>query len=370
MTFMQGLHGLNVTDHTYSRENINRDSDVIGGAFTLVRNSPTLTAMLAPQTRVIYRALPDESLQADPVAFVRTRAEAAPSAAYIHLTNEIEPSAALVEWTIKAINCANQLGVKVCILNLATHKNAGQWDLMRPAIDLAISGGHAVGVHVYLDGVTDGGAWDWLPLAREVGGLWVCTEFGYIRSIQDAARGWRGRMTEIELGVWAERNARQLVEANVPICWFAWDHWGASGEERESGFGFNDAPKFISRLGALNVAARWEDRLNAAVLTGRILVNNNGKLNVRTQPNTSASIKTTLADGALVKYTEQRRLDGDEREWYRLIEPDGYVAAWVCTIEPIDGVEDELRRLVDMANDLTARSEAMAGRIKALIEAR
>lgn len=368
MTFMQGLHGINVTDHTYSRENINRDADVIGGAFTLVRNSPTLTGMLAPQTRVIYRALPDESLEADPVAFVRTRAEAAPSAAYIHLTNEIEPSAALVEWTIKAITAANQLGVKVCALNLATHKNAAQWDMMRPAIELAISGGHAVGVHVYLDGVTDGGAWDWLPLMREVGGLWVCTEFGYIRSIHDALRGWRGRMTEIELGVWAERNARPLVEANVPILWFAWDHWGADKEERESGFGFNDASKFVGRLGALNVAARWEDRLNAAVLTGRILVSNNGKLNVRTQPNTSASVKTTLASGTVVKYTEQRHLDGDLREWYRLIEPDGYAAAWVSEIKLIDVVEDELRRLLDMQKALTASSQAIEGRISALID--
>lgn len=368
MAFMDGLHGLNVTDHTYSRENITRDAEIIGGAFNLVRNSPPLTAMLAERTRIIYRALPDESLEADPVAFVKTRAEAAPGAAFIHLTNEIDPSAGLVDWTIKAIRAADAIGVKVCALNLATHKNAAQWELMRPAIKAAVDGGHAVGVHVYLDGVTDAGAWDWLPLMRELGGLWVCTEFGYIRSILDPFRGWRGRKTQVELGVWTETAARPLVDANVPILHFAWDHWGAQGEERETGFGFNDADKFITRLGALNVATPWEDRLNATTLTGRIRVN--GKLNVRTQPNTSASIKTTLADGALVKYTEQLRMDADEREWYRMIEPDGYIAAWVCTIEPIDGVEDELRRLVDMANDLTARSEAMAGRIKALIEAR
>lgn len=368
MTFMQGLHGLNVTDHTYSRENITRDAGVIGGAFTLVRNSPELTAMLADRSRVIFRALPDETLEIDPAAFVRARALAAPQAAFIHLTNEIHPTAALNDWTIKALDAANALGVKVCALNLATHKNAAEWAVVRPAIEKAAAEGHAIGVHVYLDGVTDAGAWDWLPLMREVGGLWVCTEFGYIRRIQEPHRGWRGRMTETELGVWAEINAQPLVEANVPILWFAWDHWGAEKEERETGFGFNDAPKFMQRLGALNVAARWEDRLNAAVLTGRILVNGNGKLNVRTQPKISASIVTTLASGTVVKYTEQRRLDEDQREWYRLIEPDGYAAAWVSTIEPVDVVEDELRRLLDMQKALTASSQTIEGRLKALID--
>jgi len=234
MTFMQGLHGLNVTDHTYSRENITRDAGVIGGAFTLVRNSPELTAMLADRSRVIFRALPDETLEIDPAAFVRARALAAPQAAFIHLTNEIHPTAALNDWTIKALDAANALGVKVCALNLATHKNAAEWAVVRPAIEKAAAEGHAIGVHVYLDGVTDAGAWDWLPLMREVGGLWVCTEFGYIRRIQEPHRGWRGRMTETELGVWAEINAQPLVEANVPILWFAWDHWGAEKEERET----------------------------------------------------------------------------------------------------------------------------------------
>ncbi|MBK9751853.1 MAG: hypothetical protein IPO91_34515 [Chloroflexi bacterium] len=47
---------------------------------------------------------------------------------------------------------------------------------------------------------------------------------------------------------------------------------------------------------------------------------------------------------------------------------DGYAAAWVSTIEPIDVVEDELRRLLDMQKALTASSQAIEGRISALID--
>ncbi|MBK9751852.1 MAG: SH3 domain-containing protein [Chloroflexi bacterium] len=52
---------------------------------------------------------------------------------------------------------------------------------------------------------------------------------------------------------------------------------------------------------------------------------------MRTQPNTTASIKTTLASGTVVKYTEQRFADGDLREWYRLV---GF--GWVCCRVGVD----------------------------------
>lgn len=304
-----GINGLNLTDFGISRDNALADIRRIAGAFVLVRNSPQLAEMCADLgARVIYRQAGDDPgaspLATDPAEFVRVRAQAAPTAAFIHLTNEVDPpSAQLHAWTARALDYADSIGRKLCILNYGTNKSEADWNEGRANLERAARGGHAIGVHLYPDGQHDSGGMDFLRVREQVGGLWLLTEFAYIQSIFDANRGWRGKLSVDDYRAFMRRWSEWAALHNLPLLWFSYEHWPNSAEGRASGFGLIDAPPLIAELAALNTRHTFKEVRpmpeypfppdNAAWQRGTF-ASRADYANVRAQPATSATIAGRL----------------------------------------------------------------------------
>lgn len=256
-----GLNSVNFTDHGQSRENLLALNRRIGGAYPLVRNGPEMTRILANDGfRPIYRQTNDDP-QANPLArsadeFVKELVANAPDAALYHLTNEIEDP--LVHpWTKDALDYANSIkgtnAPKLVIYNHATNKSRALWNACRANIELAASTGHAVGVHLYDDLEHLDGAYDWLDIKREVGGLWMFTEIAYIRSIFDAHKGWRNHYPAAEYVRLIEKHVRVAAIHNMPLIWFSPEPWPL-GSASENGFAFGDDEAIVAQLATLNTA--------------------------------------------------------------------------------------------------------------------
>lgn len=304
-----GIHGLNLTDFGISRDNALADIRRMSGAFVLVRNSPQLAEMCADLgARVIYRQAGDDPgaspLATDPAEFVRVRAQAAPTAAFIHCTNEVDPpSAQLHAWTARALDYADSIGRKLCIYNYGTNKSEADWNEGRANLERAARGGHAIGVHFYPDGQHDSGGMDFLRVREQVGGLWLLTEFAYIQSIFDANRGWRGKLSTDDYRAFMRRWSEWAALHNLPLLWFAYEHWPVSAEGRASGFGLIDAPPLITELAALNTRHTFKEvrpmpdypfpPVGAAWQRGTF-ASRADYANVRAQPATSATIAGRL----------------------------------------------------------------------------
>jgi len=309
MTRPAGIHGLNLTDFGISRDNALADIRRMAGAFVLVRNSPQLAEMCADLgARVIYRQAGDDPgaspLATDPAEFVRVRAAAAPTAAYIHTTNEVDPpSAALHTWTARALDYADSIGRKLCIYNFGTNKSEADWNEGRANLQAAARGGHAIGAHFYPDGTHDSGGMDFLRVREQIGGLWLLTEFAYIQSIFDANRGWRGNLSVDDYRNFMRRWSEWAALHNLPLLWFAYEHWPVSDEGRASGFGLIDAPPLIAELATLNTRHTFKEVRpmpdypfppDSAAWQRGTFASRADYANVRAQPATSATIAGRL----------------------------------------------------------------------------
>lgn len=229
-------------------------------AFVLVQDDPTLAAQVkADGFGVIYRQSGDDAngnpIMQDPGAFVAKRAQNAPTADFLHLTNELDvPTLALLSWTRAAMQYADRIGRKVCLFNFSTNRDASTWTVCEPLIREAVAHGHAIGLHAYFDTDPqhDAGAWSWQELKHRIGGLWIVTEFAYIRDIRDGGKGWRAALTEKGYSAFLANYVPRFVAENMPLCLFAFDDWPGNDAGRQNGFGVHDAPDVLQTMTALN----------------------------------------------------------------------------------------------------------------------
>jgi hypothetical protein len=257
---MNGILGVNATDFGLSRDNLRTVYRKIGGAQLLVRNSPDLAALGLQDgvPYVVYRETDDDPqhnpLAQFPESFVRKRASKVPPGAYIHLTNELDPSADLNAWTLNALAVCEELGRKAVVFNYATHKSKAQYALSEAVIRRAIAGGHAMGVHVYESAVDtfDEGAYQWIDLYRQIGGLWLVTEFAYIDNIHIAERGYRVGLEDEAHERFTRLRAARFAALRTPVAHFAYDQWPDTPEGAATGFGWQDNRFVIDMLAEQN----------------------------------------------------------------------------------------------------------------------
>lgn len=253
-----GVNGFSLTDLGYSRENLRAICRRLGPATHLARNSPDMVAMLAQDGMMtVYRQTDDDPahrpLERNAAAFVDALATAAPRATWLHMTNEIDEGDALHRWTRDAILRADAIGRKLVIYNFSTNKAVGIWEAARENIRLALAGGHAVGVHLYDDGAHLGGAYAWLDMKHELGGQWMFTEIGFLRSIFDANKGWRGGgLTEANYAFLMRKHSQFAHDERMAQIWFSLEHWPIGDAGKATGTGLIDSDVLIDTLAALN----------------------------------------------------------------------------------------------------------------------
>lgn len=355
---MNGLYGLNVRVLGVSRDQVMGDVVKLRPAFMLVHDDPALAALCASVgIRVIYRASGDDPqgnpLAQSPAVFVQTRADAAPTAAYIHLTNELDPSPALHKWTLEAMQYANKIGRKVCILNTATNKSREQYEACRANVVYARQHGHAVGIHIYEDGAHDDGAYDgWLTLKREVGGLWIVTEYAPIQTIFDANTGWRAFMSPDQVSVFAGKRVAWFANERMPVLWFSYDDWQPTDYGRAKGFGIWRENGLINRLAALNGIYKYREAEIPVPQTPTypkpedlgepsehvVTWVKNLYVNLRALPSASSADIGDVKAGDRV-LARPLTWDGNGYKWARLERPAGWIASELLTLKPVDEVD-------------------------------
>lgn len=199
--------------------------------------------------KTIYRQSNDETLSMSPDAFVNERAKNAPTATFIHTTNELDPTPDLLAWTMEAMKYADSIKRKLVILNYSTHRTAAQWNASVDVVRRGVSNGHAIGLHIYTEQAGDSGAHQYHALKQQVGGTWIITEFGFAK---DAHHGWRGTLSQEQYAAYCQMYLPSFAAERMPVLLFSYDHWTANEEGKAHGFGVNDAPTFLSALAALN----------------------------------------------------------------------------------------------------------------------
>lgn len=340
---MDGINCLNVRTNGVSRDQIMGAANIVRGAFLLAHDDHELVPMArSVGMKVIFRKSGDqgEALDRDPMQFVQERANA--GADYIHLTNEVGSSPRLHEWTRKALEAATAIGVKAVAYNYGTNAPRGAYEAGRTNLEYAVKHNHAIGVHVYLDGSHDEGAWDWLDLKHQLGGLWIATEFAYIRSIFDAEKGWRGQLSETVLKIFLDTAIPKFADENVPVCHFSYDDWPSDPKKRGNGFGLWQAGNILYKFKNLNMEYQFEESkvmtsiaavskpVDAiAIRTGK-LVPKSSFVNLRIAPNVDAPLVPLYPNGVPLNETVTLFAGGE-------VTMEGWMFSWVQTAKGIGG---------------------------------
>jgi len=372
---MKGILGVNATDYGVSRDNLRGVYRKIGGAQLLSRNSPELAAMALQDGApfVVYRETDDDPqhspLNQNPRDFVMKRASKVAPGAYIHLTNELDPSAALNAWTLAALTVCEELGRKAVVFNYSTHKSKAQYAMSEAVIRRAVAGKHAVGVHVYESSIDefDEGAYQWLDLYRQVGGLWLITEFAWIESIFVAERGFRVGLSDEAHERFLKKRAARFATLRTPTAHFSYEHWPNTLEGITSGFGFMDRPVVIDALAVQNRVYVYQPQPTppTMLLDGVLTATLSNVVNVRADKTTSAAILRTLKVGDALRYSPNTVTGGTYsangkplNSWYALDK--GYIAAGVVTIgAPGESPDVPIKRLdVPFVSQLGADANA------------
>jgi len=315
---MNGILGVNATDFGLSRDNLRVAYRQIGGAQLLVRNSPELAirGLEDGVPYVVYRETDDDPqhnpLNQNPRDFVMKRASKVAPNAYIHLTNELDPSANLNLWTKEALSVCEELGRKAVVFNYATHKSKAQYALSEPVIRRAIAGGHAMGVHVYESEIDsfDEGAYQWVDLYRQIGGLWLVTEFAWIESIHVAERGFRVGLADEAHERFLKLRAARFAALRTPAAHFSYDQWPDTPEGALNGFGWIDHRAVKAMLQAQNeVYTMTQAPTQQAQATANVA------LNLRPTPSTAQVQLVRIPAGATFTVWQQPVLLGDGLSW-------------------------------------------------------
>lgn len=382
MTDYNGILGVNATDYGLSRENVIADVRQIGGALLLVRNSPELAALAlaAGVPFVVYRETDDDPqhspLGQSPVEFVQKRARNAPPGAYLHLTNELDPSPALNDWTNAALDECDRLGRKACAFNFSTHKSRAQYDVSAPVIERAVKGGHAMGVHVYETPIfdIDFDAYQWTEVMDKIGGVWLVTEYAYIANVRNDSVGYREAISEDEHMQFIRYHGGFLAQLGTPAAWFSYEHWRDNEQGRREGFGFLDRPYVMDAMRETNAACPYQpaEPPRPAFQTGIARLIGVSGVNIRQAPNATAARLATLADGQSVKYLPglvqggAYTAHGASRTTWIALEQ-GFVASAFVRFEDADplalenaALRLEVARLTALLADRTAELERVA----------
>jgi len=377
---MNGILGVNATDFGLSRDNLRAAYRKIGGAQLLVRNSPELAirALEDGVPYVVYRETDDDPqhspLAQFPRSFVQKRASKVPAGAYLHLTNELDPSPALNAWTLEALAVCEELGRKAVIFNYATHKSEAQYAASEPVIRRAIAGGHAMGVHVYESEIDsfDESAYQWVDLYRQIGGLWLVTEFAWIESIHVAERGFRVGLDDEAHERFLKLRAARFAALRTPVAHFSYDQWPDTPEGASTGFGWMDRPVVKVMLQAQN-----EVYTMTQAPTQQRQATANVALNLRPSPSTAQPQLVRIPAGATFTIWQQPVMLGDGLSWvnasydgkqgFVAVSVNGAVTYTVKETEPPppDGVysenltDDEIQQLITFHTGIAAVYKAL-----------
>lgn len=377
---MNGILGVNATDFGLSRDNLRAAYRQIGGAQLLVRNSPELAirGLEDGVPYVVYRETDDDPqhnpIQQSARAFVQKRASKVPTNAYIHLTNELDPSPALNAWTLEALAACEEMGRKAVIFNYATHKSQAQYAASEPVIRRAIARGHAMGVHVYESDIDtfDEGAYQWVDLYRQIGGLWLITEFAYIDNIHVAERGFRVGLADEAHERFLKLRAARFAALRTPVAHFSYDQWPDTPEGMSTGFGWMDHRAVKGMLEAQN-----EVYTMTQTPTQQRQATANVALNLRPTPSTAQPQLVRIPAGATFTIWQQPVLLGDGLSWvnasydgkqgFVAVSVNGAVTYTVKETEPPppDGVysenltDDEIQQLITFHSGIAAVYKAL-----------
>lgn len=240
---MNGVIGLNILgDRAFDRAVLISLVERLRPAYCVVLNNPSLAAQLAAYTHPIVRRTPDDSAQDhyDPIDFVRSRAPEIPPNGYLYLGNEPQASKKLNDWTVTALHAAHDLGIRCCILNLATgNPELDAWDSLTECIRLNNAYGGINGVHAY---------WMNLPLQppsypyhtgrffdamERFGGRWIVTEAGANKDkgggIPDGWAGWLTFRNEFDYANDFAAITPLWAGKNVALCTFSYPEWDGHG---------------------------------------------------------------------------------------------------------------------------------------------
>lgn len=333
---MNSVNGINTRTILVNRDNELAAMLQIGGRYALVMNDPELAAMAAGQgVQVIYResgdAPEDEPLRQDPAAFVQKRAEHAQAAAYIHLLNEIDPSADEQRWSREAFKYAKSIKRRLLVGNYATHRSREQWEFARPLLAEAAGAGYGIGIHHYVPPGGAAGGLEWITTRTGVGGLWFVTEFAYGRYTPDGQidphRGWRGITNERERRAFIEKWSAYYSAKNIALLWYCYDFWDKPNLEiaKAEGFGYNDLSDVLNSFRDFNKVYTVKDVTPMpdipAPTTGgvkaKLTTIPGDYINVRAQPNPDSATSNASADvgdllvGDVVTYYP----DAKQGEW-------------------------------------------------------
>lgn len=332
---MNGLLGLNCRVLGVSRDMIMSAVRQIGGVWMLVHDDPELVTLAkAAGIRTIYRQSGDETLATPPDVFVQTRAEK--QADLVYLTNELDPTPELLDWTRRAIDYATPRGIKLCIFNFATDRSASQWASCRSVAAQAISGRHAIGCHVYQRTPDPNGSFNFLELKRELGGLWLTTEYAFY---VDAYHGWRGVLSPAQYGAFLDATLPLFQREQMPVLLFSGDNWPANAQGKASGFGVLDNAAMVSELARVNKTFTWSGTVTQSAAPDRTTLGDPvlatvtstaaNIVNIRADTSTSAAILATFKTGDTItlRPTPTSAING--WNWYAVEVP---VVGWSASV--------------------------------------
>lgn len=250
---MNGLLSLNCRTLGVSRDQLIAAALHIGGGWMLIQDDPALVIQAkAAGLRTIYRQSGDETLATPPDVFVQTRAEK--GADYVYLTNELDPTPELLDWTRRAIDYATAIRQKLCIFNFSTDRQPSQWAVAHDVAAYAVARGHAIGCHVYQRSGQRGDSYHWLDLKHSIGGLWLVTEYAFY---VDAYHGYRGVLSPQQYGAFFDATLPLFRDERMPVFCFSAECWPANDQGKASGFGVADNSAVLDEMARVNQKYVW-----------------------------------------------------------------------------------------------------------------
>jgi hypothetical protein len=351
----------NLTSMGYSEDNMLGLIRSMQSEIVLIRDSPKLAAICADPrvgVDVIYRAAGDDPIgdpthKQHPFDFIQSRVAAAPTAKYIHMTNEVGFDDDLNQWNLLALEMfrlefPSKKGV---FYNASTNQDVSYWTKYKPTIMKIHNAGHRIAIHIYLDGTHDEGALAPYRLLLSWGIRPLVTEFNYIHSIFDANIGPRADFNDVTFLHWFSQNilTKYPELKQAPLFVFSADHWPNNEEGRRTGFGFLDWPNTIANFASINRMIRVEsgsampqnipNRDTLGTPTEGLVVSVPSEwVNIRQAPIATSKDMGDLRKGDKIVY-RPKKWTGNGFTWYALESP---VIGWFTDLAKVAPITDNV----------------------------
>lgn len=217
----------------------------VKSSWALVQDDPECAmGMAARGIRVVYRQSGDGVISESPDSFAKKRIHAGfenyRGMIWIHGTNEIDPSKEVDEFNREVARYVYGQGYRTALFNHSSNKNILQWDLHRKTISERVPLGDMIGFHLYDDYNHRDGLYSWQQLKNTYGGLWGCTEFAFIRNLNDADHGYRNWLSEAQHRMFWKDHLPFFYEQRIPMFVFSLENWQANPDGQQNGFGIFD----------------------------------------------------------------------------------------------------------------------------------